>query len=162
MSCENSHASCVDWAKAGECENNRDYMHQACRLACGLCDDDTAAHAEEKIPLSNMDLLVGIGTGVVVILATIVWLLMRRRSHALQVPLAEPLREQRLRRFGAGPKAAATPGAPVAVAASNAQRAPRNNNVRDQWAARSAAAVPTQSPHEAAVASSAGTMAGAL
>ena len=36
--CDDSDVACGEWAQAGECEKNRDYMRTACRKACGLCE----------------------------------------------------------------------------------------------------------------------------
>ena len=39
MGCANEHPSCESWAAAGECENNPDYMRQACAGSCGTCSE---------------------------------------------------------------------------------------------------------------------------
>ena len=106
--CANVHPSCVDWAETGECETNQQFMHASCRLACGLCDHEVAGANEHAF--ANMD-PTSIGVGVVVILATLGWLLFRRRRETVQVP-SNHLRTQRLRHFS-GAKAAAPPAAPA-------------------------------------------------
>lgn len=35
--CKDVHARCVDWANAGECPKNVDYMTKFCALSCGVC-----------------------------------------------------------------------------------------------------------------------------
>jgi len=35
--CADAHQQCGRWAARGECSTNPDYMHQSCRLSCGLC-----------------------------------------------------------------------------------------------------------------------------
>ena len=40
---QNNHASCSDWAAAGECENNPGYMLTNCKDACDLQTMEVAA-----------------------------------------------------------------------------------------------------------------------
>ena len=35
--CQNTHAQCIEWALAGECTNNPDFMRRACGPACQSC-----------------------------------------------------------------------------------------------------------------------------
>jgi prolyl 4-hydroxylase len=35
--CEDTHASCASWTASGECENNREFMLDACEKSCGMC-----------------------------------------------------------------------------------------------------------------------------
>ena len=35
--CGDAAAQCAEWAKAGECDANPDYMTVHCRKACGIC-----------------------------------------------------------------------------------------------------------------------------
>jgi len=41
--CVDQAAQCGAWAKAGQCSANPEYMHQHCKLACGLCEAPTPA-----------------------------------------------------------------------------------------------------------------------
>lgn len=36
--CVSTNDSCGKWAKAGECDKNREYMHRICGAECGLCE----------------------------------------------------------------------------------------------------------------------------
>ena len=36
-SCEDLNAQCPNWAEAGECQNNLQYMSESCRRSCGHC-----------------------------------------------------------------------------------------------------------------------------
>ena len=36
--CEDEHASCAEWAKAGECKSNRVFMTGQCAKTCDRCD----------------------------------------------------------------------------------------------------------------------------
>ena len=38
MRCSDAEAACEEWAAAGECESNPQYMGDACTLSCGLCE----------------------------------------------------------------------------------------------------------------------------
>lgn len=38
--CVDSHDSCPEWAKAGECEANAGYMRKNCQKSCGTCGSD--------------------------------------------------------------------------------------------------------------------------
>ena len=35
--CSDDDFNCISWAEKGECDNNKDYMANTCRSACGLC-----------------------------------------------------------------------------------------------------------------------------
>ena len=37
--CKDDHALCAEWADTDECNRNPSYMHDACRLSCGLCEE---------------------------------------------------------------------------------------------------------------------------
>jgi hypothetical protein len=41
--CADEHRNCPGWAGVGECTRNSKYMHNACRLSCGLCNVPTTA-----------------------------------------------------------------------------------------------------------------------
>ncbi|KAL3771493.1 hypothetical protein ACHAWO_000614 [Cyclotella atomus] len=35
--CSDDDFNCVQWAKAGQCDTNKEYMHEMCNASCGLC-----------------------------------------------------------------------------------------------------------------------------
>lgn len=37
--CVGGHEGCAAWAKAGECDKNREFMHRVCGGACGICEE---------------------------------------------------------------------------------------------------------------------------
>merc|ERR1712176_111732 len=39
--CEDANDQCLDWAAGGECSANPAYMHESCKLSCGLCQGST-------------------------------------------------------------------------------------------------------------------------
>lgn len=45
---------CRNWAKAGECKNNPDFMRGACRLSCGLCSRAAARHVAGTSRLAQL------------------------------------------------------------------------------------------------------------
>lgn len=38
--CKDDHEMCKEWADTKECERNPSYMHESCRLSCGLCEEE--------------------------------------------------------------------------------------------------------------------------
>ncbi|XP_076453727.1 zinc metalloproteinase nas-8-like [Babylonia areolata] len=38
--CRDKHQECPNWARTGECHLNSGYMHDKCRLSCGICKPD--------------------------------------------------------------------------------------------------------------------------
>jgi prolyl 4-hydroxylase len=38
LECLDDHESCASWTQQGECTKNAEYMTQACRKSCGVCD----------------------------------------------------------------------------------------------------------------------------
>lgn len=38
--CKDEHELCGEWADMKECDRNPTYMHEACRLSCGLCETE--------------------------------------------------------------------------------------------------------------------------
>ena len=43
--CSDANPACADWAKQGECTQNRGYMHAECKLSCGVCPPATKGGA---------------------------------------------------------------------------------------------------------------------
>lgn len=43
--CKDTHARCIDWATAGECSKNEQYMTRSCPRSCGICSGSPAAPA---------------------------------------------------------------------------------------------------------------------
>ena len=50
MSCDDTHAECANWAKAGECDANPKYMLQSCTTSCGVCEQKMRGCARESGP----------------------------------------------------------------------------------------------------------------
>ena len=48
MSCDDTHAECANWAKAGECDANPKYMLQSCTTSCGVCEQKMRGCARES------------------------------------------------------------------------------------------------------------------
>ena len=46
--CSDLSDNCGNWAATGECEANAAYMHDQCRLSCGLCGPEKAEKQEEQ------------------------------------------------------------------------------------------------------------------
>lgn len=40
QTCSDLNMACAEWARAGQCNANPDYMSQQCRKSCGLCAKD--------------------------------------------------------------------------------------------------------------------------
>ena len=53
--CIDDSADCPGWAKSGQCDVNRAYMHTSCRLSCGMCTPDNNPDAEPPCRNSSPD-----------------------------------------------------------------------------------------------------------
>lgn len=49
LPCSDRAELCLDWANAGECNRNPEYMHAKCQRACGLCSLQETEGASKKL-----------------------------------------------------------------------------------------------------------------